>query len=130
MPVKICGNIFCWTSNNFLSFSVRPRILEMDRKFDIKTEPGTQVEAVCETDTANPAPTIQWKRNGIMISNDDLVTITNTEIPGDYNANYSRSTLSLIATAEDIGAEFYCVLLDQSLSSSKTHFRLKCKYST
>ena len=102
----------------------------MVSKFDLFTEPGTQVDAVCETDAANPTPTIQWKKNERNISSDDLVTITTTEVPGNYNANYSRSTIALTGSAENFGAKFQCVLMDDSLSARKIHLSAKRKSSS
>ena len=114
-----------------LSFiAVPPSELKMLQQFRSPVERGRTVQAICQTDSANPTPNIHWRKNNEIITNHmNSLIITTREKPGDYNANYISSTLTVIASTENDQAEFSCVIIDvtqvPTLTAGPTSFRLQ-----
>ena len=119
-------------SFNGIFISVPPTSLTMIQTFPPNSlDPGTQIQATCQTDSGNPAPAIRWIVSyDSKASSADLVLNTHTEeVPGNYNANYSISTLFVTATAQTAGIGYKCVVIDAAQaiirSTEYTAFQVK-----
>ena len=88
---------------------------------------GSRVKLTCETDSANPTPQIEWRKGSDKIYNGETFSISSSDLPGLYNADYQTSTLSFIASQQHSGYTFECSVLDHSLIDSSVLY-LKCKY--
>ena len=75
---------------------------------------GTEQNITCQTDTAFPAPIIQWKRGGEDIKPDaDSLYVTSQEKEGtgeNEMTYYTISTLKLIAYVRNVGVPFRCTV--------------------
>ena len=80
---------------------------------------GTSVSLICGTGSGNPTPDITWWRSSELVTDGDVYTVTSEEIPGDFNAQGRRSTLSFTAKHADSGMTFECRMDGASISSSK-----------
>ena len=112
---------------NCIFIVVPHRSLRITQPFPQQSvDPGQLISAMCQTDSANPTPIIQWKKNnGLIKSDNNSTTITTKEVLGDYNAYSSKSTLTITATTS--GDQFTCTVFGTSQSTESTSYQLKCK---
>ena len=89
---------------------------------------GSRLNITCETNSGNPTPDITWWKSSELITGGDNYTITSEEVPGEFNAQGRRSTLSFTATHADSGLPFECKMDGYSHNSSiriKSEFNIK-----
>ena len=98
----------------------------MTQSFPPLNAVGNRVSLTCETDSANPAPQIEWRMGSEKIYNGETFSILWSDLPGLYNADYQTSTLSFIAMQPYSGYTFECSVLNRSLSDSSVLY-LKCE---
>ena len=121
-----------WLTNKILCSPVVvfARSIDLTQPFPPPTlpvSPGSIVNVTCETDSANPTADITWKRNSVVIVQDDTFTITMAEREGEYNANHIISALSFIATQEHHGQRFSCEVTGHSDMTASSTLTLKGK---
>ncbi|XP_076367047.1 nephrin-like isoform X2 [Tachypleus tridentatus] len=101
--------------------SVTPTVLFPPSSVSIKFEPlnpksGQAVLLICESTTSNPEATIQWWRNG------DLITGSHDGVvDGLYGGKVSRSRLRFNVTSADDRSEFTCQATNRKLQRSVHH---------
>ena len=87
-------------------FSVAPTIVVSPNVTDPLTE-GDTVALAC-TATGRPYPTIQWYRDGILLTNESLTTIYNEEVE-ENGLLFTTSILEVCSVGADDRGTYSCV---------------------
>ena len=75
---------------------------------------GERVSLTCETYSAYPPALIKWRRNTEIINENKDYTITSSQVKGQFNADYTISTLSFIVLEEHKKEDFHCFVADHN----------------
>ena len=83
---------------------------------------GDTAEITCETDEANPTASITWIRQY-----DATESISSGDVPGSYNSNKERDTLSIQVVKEHHNGQYKCQLKNGGSVISEKEYTLQVK---
>ena len=83
---------------------------------------GDTAEISCETDEANPTASITWIRQ-----QDQTESISGEDVPGSYDSNKRKATLSIQVAKEHNNKQYKCQLKNGGSVISEKEYTLQVK---